>query len=162
MPGKLISRSDALAHIAGVTDPGEKARIAGIQSTYGADNPLSFDMIFDPKMRAHYEPIALPEGIDDNEYISSHRKWNSARARWNDLSDSDRTIAIDEQKMSLLDYEKRRKEKQDLSEVSRKMDQWELKSKSIGSRGGRGTILTGGSGSYEPDVVAGAKTKLGL
>jgi hypothetical protein len=109
-----------------------------------------------------YDPIDEYYGKDDGVDKAMFDRINASRANWNSLSDTDRAIATDEQKQFFLDYDKRKKERESLQQVSRIMDQRELRSKAIGGgkSGGSPQIVAGGGGSdIQPN---GAKTKLGL
>lgn len=137
-------------------------RVSKIKKDYG-DTDFARQMIEDKGITAHYAPEAWTGAEEDEGLRTSQYNWNASRAQWNDLSDADKQIAVDDRKMALLDYDKRIKERQALMQVSKIMDQREQASKSAGSsRRGGGRPLTGGYGSVEPMGTPGAKEKLGL
>lgn len=131
--------------------------------TYGNFDGIK-DWVNNPNWKPDYDPIqASAYGdmfADDPNFKSTLQSINSARARWNSLSDSERAIATDQQKQLGLEYDKRKKERDTLQQVSRIMDQKEAASKAAGSRsGGARPIVTA---TPEAAQNPGAKTLLGL
>lgn len=133
--------------------------------TYGQSDDIK-GWINDKDFKPQYEAIDASKfgeyGADPTNKATLQRI-NTARAKWSDLSDSERAIATEETKQFNLEFEKRNKENDALKQVNRIMDQRELASKNAGSRPSPGgsPIMTGGSSIFGTPSAGGAKTLLG-
>lgn len=139
-----------------------QVRRSQMLDTYGQSDGIR-DWINDADFKPHYDPIdGSSFGELDATSKATLQSVNTARAKWNDISDSERAIATDNQKQLTLDFEKRTKESQALQQASRIMDQREAASKAIGSKGSPGKQILTGEPSIYGAPTTGAKTLLGL
>lgn len=121
--------------------------------TYGNSDHIR-DWIDDEDFKPHYEPLsyeAYGDFAGDPKNKARLQQINTERARWNDLSDSERLMSRQDYKDVNLDFERHTKKQQSLQEESKIMDQREARSKAIGGQPSGGGRRVGGGGS-DPSI----------